>query len=57
MTALPGLHNYLDVAHLPGLAASIDKHLHIRGDQGYTDRRPILLLNLAVRDWVEDLQK
>lgn len=60
MTALAGLPPYLDLAYVAGLAASIDKHLHIRGDQGYTDRQIILalvLLNLAGGDCVEDLRQ
>jgi hypothetical protein len=59
MTALGGLPTYLDLAHVAGLSASIDRHLHIRGEQGYSDSQiimPLVLLNLAGGDCVEDLR-
>lgn len=59
MTALGGLPTYLDLAHVAGLSESIDRHLHIRGEQGYSDRQiilPLVLLNLAGGNCVEDLR-
>jgi hypothetical protein len=60
MTALGGLPTYLDLAYVAGLSDSIDRHLHIRGEQGYSDSQiilPIVLLNLAGGDCVEDLRR
>lgn len=61
MTALAGLHVYLDLAQVIGLSKSIEKHLKVRkGGQGWSDSQIVLsliLLNLAGGDCVEDIKK
>ena len=61
MTALAGLPVYLDLAQVMGLSKSIEKHLKVRkGGQGWTDSQivlPLLLLNLAGGDCVDDIKK
>ena len=61
MTGLGGLPAYLDLAHVMGLARSIDKHVRVRaGGQGWTDSEVVMsliLLNLAGGECVEDLNR
>ena len=59
VTALGGLPAYLDLAHVSGLSRLSDKHLGVRGSQGWTDGEVVtslVLLNLAGGDCVEDLK-
>jgi hypothetical protein len=59
MTALGGLFTYLDLAYVAGLSKSLERNLHIRREQGYSDSQlvmPLVLLNLAGGDCVEDLR-
>lgn len=60
MTALGGLPAYLDLAHVLGLAESVDRHLKVRdGGRGFTDSQMVMsliLLNLAGGDCVEDIR-
>jgi hypothetical protein len=59
MTALGGLPAYLDLAHISGLSKLADKHLGVRGSQGWSDGEVVtslVLLNLAGGDCVEDLK-
>lgn len=59
MTSLAGLPVYLDLACALGLPKSIDRHLHLRPTQGWTDRQMVLslmLLALAGGDCVDDLK-
>ena len=61
MTGLGGLPAYLDLAHVIGLARSIDKHVRVRAEgQGWTDSEVVMsliLLNLAGGECVEDLNR
>ena len=58
---MAGLPLYLDLAQVVGLNKSIQKHLKVRkGGQGWTDSQivlPLLLLNLAGGDCVDDIKK
>jgi hypothetical protein len=59
MTSLAGLPLYLDLAFALGLPQSIERHLHLRPSQGWTDSRMVLslvLLALAGGDCVDDLK-
>jgi hypothetical protein len=59
MTSLAGLPVYLDLASALGVPESIDRHLHLRPTQGWTDRQMVLslmLLGLAGGDCVDDLK-
>jgi hypothetical protein len=59
MTALAGLPLYLDLASALGIPKSIDRHLHLRPTQGWTDPQMVLslmLLTLAGGDCVDDLR-
>ncbi len=59
MTSLAGLPVYLDLAGALGLPKSIDRHLHLRPTQGWTDRQMVLslmLLALAGGECVDDLK-
>jgi len=59
MTALAGLPLYLDMIHQVGLWEWIDRHVHVRGSQGWSDSQVIsslMLLNLAGGDCVDDLR-
>lgn len=60
MTALGGLPVYLDLAHIAGLARSIEENLRVRVEgQGWSDSEVVMslvLLNLAGGDCVEDLR-
>ena len=50
MTALAGLPLYLDLASALGLPKSIDRHLHLRPTQGWTDPQMVLsLMSLPLR--------
>lgn len=58
-TALAGLPVYLELAQVIGLSKSVQKHLKVRGEQGWTDSQMIIslvLLNLAGGDCVDDLK-
>ncbi len=60
MTALGGLPVYLDLAHVLGLSASVDKNISVRSKgQGWTDEQRVMsliLLNLAGGDCVGDIR-
>lgn len=59
MTSLAGLPLYLDLACALGLPGSIDRHLHLRPSQGWTDSQMVIslmLLALAGGDCVDDLK-
>jgi hypothetical protein len=59
MTALAGLPLYLDLACALDLPKRIDRHLHLRPSQGWTDSQMVLslmLLALAGGDCVDDLK-
>jgi hypothetical protein len=59
MTSLAGLPAYLELAHVAGLRKSIERHIGVRGSQGWTDAQVVtalMLLNLAGGDSVEDVQ-
>jgi len=58
MTALAGLPTFFELAFVLGMAASIAKHVKVRGTQGWTDVEMVMsliLLNLAGGEHVEDL--
>jgi hypothetical protein len=61
MTGLGGLPSYLDLAHVMGLARSIDKYVRVRAEgQGWRDSEVVMsliLLNLAGGECVEDLNR
>lgn len=59
LTALAGLPVYLDLLRAMGFGESVQKHLRVRGTQGYTDEQmltALVLLNLAGGDCVDDLR-
>lgn len=59
VTALAGLPLYLELAHVAGLPAAIERQVRAAGDQGWSDTQMILagvLLNLAGGDCVDDLE-
>lgn len=59
-TGLAGLSSYLDLAHVAGLAASVERHVRLRArSQGYTDAQMVtalIMLNLAGGECVDDLR-
>jgi hypothetical protein len=61
MTAFGGLPLYQDLAHVIGLAKSVEEHLGVRtGSQGWTDSQAVMsliLLNISGGDCVEDLNR
>jgi len=59
MTSLAGLPAYLELGHVAGLRKSIERHIGVRPDQGWTDGQVVtalMMLNLAGGDSVRDLQ-
>ena len=60
MTALAGLPAYLDLAHVAGLRASVERHVKLReGGQGWSDSQMVtslVLLSLAGGEAVDDLR-
>jgi len=59
LTALAGLPVYLDLLRAMGFLESVQKHVRVRGTQGYTDGQmltALVLLNLAGGDCVDDLR-
>ena len=59
-TALAGLPAYLELAHVAGLRASVERHVRLReGGQGWSDSQMVttlVLVNLAGGDAVDDLR-
>jgi hypothetical protein len=58
MTALAGLPVYLDLAQVMRLSESVEQHIGVRADRGWTDAQVVtslVLLNLAGGDSVDDL--
>ena len=59
MTALGGLPLYVELAEVAGLRHSIQRHIGVQGDQGWTDSQVVLslvMLNLAGGEAVDDLR-
>ncbi len=59
LTAMAGLPVYLDLARVMGFSESVQKHVRVRGPQGYTDAQmltALVLLNLSGGDCVADLR-
>ncbi|MFH1313975.1 MAG: transposase [Candidatus Eisenbacteria bacterium] len=60
LTAMAGLPTFFELAFVLGMVASIEKHIKIRGMQGWLDVEMIMgfvLLSLAGGDHVEDLDR
>ena len=59
MTSHAGLFLYLDLFEALGIRNSLEHHVGVRGDQGFSDSQmglAFILLNLAGGDCVEDLE-
>jgi hypothetical protein len=60
LTGLGGLPTYLELAHASGMWGSIDRHMRIRGGQGWRDSDVVMtlvMLNLAGGECVEDVNR
>jgi hypothetical protein len=59
MTGFAGLLPYVDLACVLGVVGSVDRDLHVCGEQGWQDRQHVLtllLLNVAGGDCVDDIR-